>query len=64
MASIGKLMGYKGKNINRITSTTGCCIIIARGRVENEPVPIDIWAENHVDLSEAVKMISACFEEE
>ncbi|DBA98623.1 TPA: hypothetical protein ACH3X1_014413 [Trebouxia sp. C0004] len=64
VAGIGKLMGFKGKNINHITNTTGCCIIISRGRVENEPVPIDIWAENHLDLSEAVKMISACFEEE
>ncbi|KAL0032757.1 hypothetical protein WJX79_008396 [Trebouxia sp. C0005] len=64
VANIGKLMGYKGKNINHITSTTGCCIIIGRGRVENEPVPVDIWAENHLDLSEAVRMISACFEEE
>ncbi len=57
-------MGYKGKNINHITNTTGCCIIIGRGRLQNEPVPIDIWAEDYLDLSEAVKMISACFEEE
>ena len=57
-------MGYKGKNINHITNTTGCCVIIGRGRMENEPVPIDIWAENYLDLAEAVKMISACFEEE
>lgn len=64
VANIGKLMGYKGKNINHITNITGCCIIIGRGRVGNEPVPIDIWAENHLDLSEAIKMISACFEEE
>lgn len=64
VANIGKLMGYKGKNINHITNTTGCCIIIGRGRMQNEPVPIDIWAENYLDLSEAVKMISTCFEEE
>lgn len=62
--NVGKLMGYRGARIRQIASDTGCCINVARNRPENEPVPIEVWSDNMLDLLEAVRLIAECFQEE
>ena len=57
-------MGWGGRRIRRISQDTGCCIVVGRNLPAGEPVPIDIFAEHPSELSEAVKLIAECFEED
>ena len=57
-------MGWGGRRIKQITRDTGCCIIVRRNRPPGESVPIDIYAEHQKELSEAVRLITECFEED
>ena len=60
--NIGKLMGYRGQRIKHISSVTGCFIFVTRGRPENKPVPIEIYSDNQLDLSEAVRLVAESIE--
>ena len=61
---IGRLMGYGGRKIRRITQTTGCCIVVGKRVPPGEAVPVEVYAEHQSELSEAVKLISECFEDD
>ena len=61
---VGRLMGYGGRRIRRISQDTGCCIVVGRKIPLGEPVPIDVYAEHQSELSEAVQLIAECFEDD
>ena len=62
--AVGRLMGYGGRKIRRITQNTGCCIVVCKKVPPGEAVPIDVYAEHQSELSKAVKLIADCFEDE
>ena len=61
---IAKLMGPKGSNINNITRSTGCVIVVPKNHKEGESVVLSVLADNgNADaLCEALKMISQVFD--
>ena len=61
---VGRLMGYGGRRIRRISQDTGCCIVVGRNVPPGAAVPIDVYAEHQSELSEAVKLIAECFEDD
>ena len=55
-------MGHGGRRIRQISQDTNCCILVAKGVDAGLPVPVDVYAESEKDLSEALRLISDCFE--
>lgn len=60
--NIGRLMGFGGVRIKQICADTRCCINVGRNIPPGELIPVDIFAENHEELTEALILISKCFE--
>lgn len=59
---IGRLMGYGGLRIRQICEDTKCCINVGRNIPPGELIPVDIFAESHDGLTEAIRLVSKCFE--
>lgn len=60
---IGKLMGPKGRNIDKITHSTGCYIEVPKERVPGQAIVLNIYTDtaNGSGLGQAIQMISQVF---
>ena len=61
---VGRLMGLGGRRIRRISQDTGCRIVVGKNVPPGETVPIDVYAEHQSELTEAIKLITKCFEDD